>query len=80
MIFKVQNTVEGTIQNWSKQLIGITKDNYRIYETPENTLKEWARRLNSLEPVNVEKQFFKTNGDSSKIIKEWANQLNKYFS
>ena len=72
MIFKVQSTIEGTIQNWSKQLIGITRDNYRIYETSENTLKEWSRRLNGLNVEGKEKQFFKTDGDSSKILKEWA--------
>lgn len=79
MIFRTHETVEDTIQDWSKQLIIQTKSNYKTYDTNEETLNEWARRLNHIKIEGKEKQIFRTHEDSSQTIREWANQLNIYF-
>lgn len=76
MYFRQYSDDSSTLKEWSRQLNVVSKGNYPLYETVEQTLSHWQSILNQ----NIGTNTFGLSNTSETTIKNWQNKLNLIYN
>ena len=76
MYFRQYGDSFATLKEWSRQLGVVSKNNYPLYPTVEQTLEHWKRTLNTSLEINT----FNTYDTPESTIYNWQNKLNELYN
>ena len=76
MYFRQYGDNSATLKEWSRQLGVVSKNNYPLYPTIENTLEHWKNILNT----SLETNTFNTYKTPEATIRDWQNKLNGLYN
>ncbi len=76
MYFRQYGDNSATLKEWSRQLGVVSKNNYPLYPSVEQTLEHWKRTLNTSLKTNT----FDTYDTPESTIYNWQNKLNELYN